>query len=198
MCLSLVASGCCVAPSIIGTFGPYTSASSKPTLWPSFDKARARFTATVVLPTPPLPLATATRFFTPGIGWRSGICCGTGTGGICFLFSDASCVGAVAFLVFFSRPAGARIVAAHFCANLHRLRRFSLRGACLILQIFLLALLAAFDFPRHGRQMLRLAGARSGGASGDGISARARWPRRRRRFGCTRRRLLPLLHLNMK
>src|SRR5580700_9837742 len=38
----------------------------------------ARFTATVVLPTPPLPLATATRFFTPGMGWRSGCCCGAG------------------------------------------------------------------------------------------------------------------------
>src|SRR5260370_398338 len=85
MCLSAVASGCCVAPSIIGTFGPYTSASSKPTLLPSFAKASARFTATVVLPTPPLPLATATRFFTPGIGWRSGCCIGAGPGGICFL-----------------------------------------------------------------------------------------------------------------
>src|SRR6266404_7139248 len=82
MCLSLVASGCCVAPSIIGTFGPYTSASIRPTLWPSFTRARARLTATVVLPTPPLPLATATRFFTPGIGWRSGICCAAGPGGI--------------------------------------------------------------------------------------------------------------------
>src|SRR5712675_2862839 len=40
------------------------------------------FTATVVLPTPPLPLATATRFFTPGMGWRGGIGCGAGAGGI--------------------------------------------------------------------------------------------------------------------
>src|SRR6266436_2100986 len=82
MCLSCVACGSCVVPSMIGTLGPYTSASSKPTLWPSFTSASARFTAIVVLPTPPLPLATATRFFTPGIGWRSGICCGAGPGGI--------------------------------------------------------------------------------------------------------------------
>src|SRR5712671_4012251 len=40
------------------------------------------FTATVVLPTPPLPLAMATRFFTPGMGWRGGIGCGAGAGGI--------------------------------------------------------------------------------------------------------------------
>src|ERR1700675_4700749 len=56
----------------------------RPTLWPSFTRARARLTATVVLPTPPLPLATATRFFTPGMGWRSG--CGIGAGGIRVLF----------------------------------------------------------------------------------------------------------------
>src|SRR6266404_6135492 len=74
---------------MIGTFGPYTSASIKPTLWPSFTNASARFTATVVLPTPPLPLATATRFFMPGIGWRSGICCAAGPGGIRFSFLHA-------------------------------------------------------------------------------------------------------------
>jgi len=46
-------------------------------------------TATVVLPTPPFPLATATRFFTPGIGWRSGICCwAAGPGGICPQFAS--------------------------------------------------------------------------------------------------------------
>src|SRR5216684_3246172 len=54
----------------------------RPTLWPSFTRASARLTATVVLPTPPLPLAMATRFLTPGMGWRAGVCCGTGTGGI--------------------------------------------------------------------------------------------------------------------
>ena len=73
MRLSCVACGSACVPSMIGTFGPYTSASIKPTLCPSFASASARFTATVVFPTPPLPLATATRFFTPGIGWRSGV-----------------------------------------------------------------------------------------------------------------------------
>src|SRR5437764_1246283 len=48
MCRSAVACGSLVVPSMIGTFGPYTSASSKPTLWPSFASASARFTATVV------------------------------------------------------------------------------------------------------------------------------------------------------
>src|SRR4029077_20410747 len=59
----------------------------RPTLWPSFTRARARLTATVVLPTPPLPLATATRFFTPGMGWRSG--CGMGAGGMWLPCLDA-------------------------------------------------------------------------------------------------------------
>src|SRR5882672_4697107 len=70
-----VAIGSCVEPSIIGTFGPYTSASSKPTLLPNFASASARFTATVVFPTPPFPLATATRFFTPGIPCLCGAGC---------------------------------------------------------------------------------------------------------------------------
>src|SRR5260370_12152590 len=182
MCLSAVAPGCSVAPSIIGTFGPYTSASSKPTLLPSFAKASARFTATVVLPTPPLPLATATRFFTPGIGWRSGCCMGAGPGGICFVYvgtgfhacprfnqsqsilahglgkSDRQeCLSysrAVALFVLLARAARARIVAADFRAHLHGLWRFGLRGPGLILQIFLLALLAALDFARHGGEKL--------------------------------------------
>src|SRR5207245_11179532 len=186
MCLSGVAAGCSVAPSIIGTFGPYTSASSNPTLLPRFAKASARFTATVVLPTPPLPLATATRFFTPGIGWRSGCCMGAGPGGICFLYGGTGILAcplfhqfainlrprlrqrqdrqeclsylcAVALLVFLPGTAGARIIAPHFCANSHRLRRFGLRGPGLILQILLLALLAALAFARNRRQMLRLA-----------------------------------------
>ena len=42
------------------------SASSNPTLAPSAASASARFTAVVLLPTPPLPDATATIFFTPG------------------------------------------------------------------------------------------------------------------------------------
>src|SRR6478609_2507943 len=44
------------------------SPSSTPTRAPIFDSATARFTATVVLPTPPLPAPTAITFFTPGSG----------------------------------------------------------------------------------------------------------------------------------
>ena len=54
------------SPSISGTFGPVMSASSRPTAAPSRASATARFTATVLLPTPPLPDATASTFFTPG------------------------------------------------------------------------------------------------------------------------------------
>ncbi len=43
------------------------SASSTPTLAPSAASASARLTAVVDLPTPPLPLATAMMFLTPGI-----------------------------------------------------------------------------------------------------------------------------------
>ena len=39
-----------------------------PTRAPLFDSATARFTATVVLPTPPLPAPTAITFLTPGSG----------------------------------------------------------------------------------------------------------------------------------
>ncbi len=46
------------------------SASSKPTLAPSWANARARFTAVVLLPTPPLPEAMAMMFLTPGSGFR--------------------------------------------------------------------------------------------------------------------------------
>src|SRR5580698_5347825 len=42
------------------------SASISPTRWPSLLSAIARFTATVVFPTPPLPDPTATIFETPG------------------------------------------------------------------------------------------------------------------------------------
>src|SRR5580704_6925786 len=41
------------------------SASSSPTLAPAEARLTARLTATVVFPTPPLPLATAMMFFTP-------------------------------------------------------------------------------------------------------------------------------------
>ena len=44
------------------------SASIMPTRLPVRASAIARFTATVVLPTPPFPAPTAMTFFTPGIG----------------------------------------------------------------------------------------------------------------------------------
>ncbi len=49
-------------PSIVGWLGPYTSASRMPTLAPSAASASARLTVVVLLPTPPLPEATATTF----------------------------------------------------------------------------------------------------------------------------------------
>src|SRR5437764_13377952 len=50
------------------------SASIRPTRWPCWCSARARLVATVDLPTPPLPLATATRCLTPGRATFCGIC----------------------------------------------------------------------------------------------------------------------------
>src|SRR5260370_15620275 len=234
MRLSCVACGSCSVPSMMGTFGPYTSASSNPTLlkvaaeptlleataepsllevtaepstWPSFASASARLTATVVLPTPPLPLAMATRFFTPGMGWRAGVCCGTGTGGIWIPilqlaemgrsmlrpYEESSTTlgrGAVVFFVFFAGAAGTGIVAADFGASTHGLRRFGLRGAGLILQIFLLALLAALDLPGDFREPLRLTGcgARRGAGYG-GLRASGAWWR-----ATTAGRLRPKLH----
>src|SRR6266849_7929701 len=86
---------------------------------------------------------------------------------------------AVAFFVLLAGAAWARFVAADLGAGAHGLGRFGLRGACLILQIALMALLAAFDFARNARQMLRLAGA-CGGAGDGRVCAwthRLRWGR---------------------
>ena len=47
-----------------GTLGPYTSASRSPTLAPEAARDAARLAATVLLPTPPLPLATAMKLVT--------------------------------------------------------------------------------------------------------------------------------------
>src|SRR5258706_14216911 len=47
------------------------SASMMPTVPPHFASAIAMFTATVVLPTPPLPAPTAITFFTPGSDCRA-------------------------------------------------------------------------------------------------------------------------------
>ena len=55
---------------MIGTFGPYMSPSRSATRLPRCASATARLTATVVLPTPPLPAPTAMTFFTPSTGAR--------------------------------------------------------------------------------------------------------------------------------
>ena len=46
------------------------SPSRIPTRLPQRASANARFTDTVVFPTPPFPAPTAITFFTPGIGGR--------------------------------------------------------------------------------------------------------------------------------
>src|SRR5262245_27401139 len=51
------------------------SASMRPTRWPCICRARARFAATVDLPTPPLPLAMAMMWRTPS---RAGLAVGPG------------------------------------------------------------------------------------------------------------------------
>ena len=60
---------CSSSPIRMGTVGPYTSASIRPTRAPVSARATARFAATVDLPTPPLPEPTAITCLTPG---RSG------------------------------------------------------------------------------------------------------------------------------
>ena len=156
-------------------------------------RASARLTATVVLPTPPLPLATATRFFTPGIGWRSGIaawvlaacgylvsmlsskmrfldCAGRRsrlasgrTNSACTarndsrLSSDGHALAPWHFLYFLPEPQGQGSLRPTFAPARTGFGGFGLRGAGLILQIFLLALLLALDFARDVGQALRAA-----------------------------------------
>ena len=60
-----IAIGCPRIPSIIGMLGPYRSPSIRPTAAPICASATATFAATVDLPTPPLPDATASAFLTP-------------------------------------------------------------------------------------------------------------------------------------
>src|SRR5689334_16273362 len=69
---SAVMAGFSVMPRSVGMLGPYTSASRRPTFTPVWESATARLALTVDLPTPPLPLATATMFFTPGRNLRGG------------------------------------------------------------------------------------------------------------------------------
>ena len=74
----------------------------------------------------------------------------------------------MAFFVFFAGAAGARVVAAYFCAGAYGLGRFGLRGAGLILQIFLLALLLALELASHFGKALRLAVTGACGGAGYG------------------------------
>ena len=85
-----------------------------------------------------------------------------------FIEIVALCVDAVAFFVFFAGAAGARVVAADFGAGADGLGGFGLRGACLILQLFLLALLFAFHIAGEVGQALRSGLFGAGCGAGDG------------------------------
>ena len=61
-------------PIMRGSEGPKMSLSMRPTASPCRASAAARLTATVDLPTPPLPEATATMLFTPGSSIRPEVC----------------------------------------------------------------------------------------------------------------------------
>src|SRR5258708_38438870 len=84
------------------------------------------------------------------------------------------CCGAVTFFVFFAGAAGAWVVAADFCAGTDWLGRFGLRGAGLILQIFLLALLLALELARGLGETLGSRFARTCGCAG-GRGLRPAW-----------------------
>ena len=60
-----------LTPVSSGRDGPYTSASSTPTVAPLARKQRARLMAVVLLPTPPFPEATAIVLRTPGSTFAS-------------------------------------------------------------------------------------------------------------------------------
>ncbi len=55
------------SPSMVGVLGPWMSTSRSPTFFPSRASAAARFTATVLFPTPPFPDMTTYFFFTLSI-----------------------------------------------------------------------------------------------------------------------------------
>ncbi len=69
-----LAEGCPCKPNILGMLGPVMSASSTPTLWPSRRRATASRLVTRDLPTPPLPLITATTCLTLLSFWANGDC----------------------------------------------------------------------------------------------------------------------------
>src|SRR5260370_18383283 len=91
----------------------------------------------------------------------------------------------VALLVLLPRAAGASIVAAHFCANLYGPRGFGLRGAGLILQILLLALLFSLELAGDLGEIPRrwFAGSRVGPPPGNSIRPRTRGVSRSCRLG---------------
>src|ERR1700738_1180467 len=78
-----------------------------------------------------------------------------------------SCGGAVAFFVFFAGAAGTLVVAADVCARADWLGRFGLRGAGLILQILLLALLFSLELACYFRETLRSRFACASSGAGD-------------------------------
>ena len=78
----------------------------------------------------------------------------------------------MAFFVFFTGAAGAWVVATDFRASSYGLGRFGLRGAGLILQIFLLALLLALELARYlGQALWRWFACAGGGAGYRGLRA---------------------------
>src|SRR6202030_1812981 len=79
--------------------------------------------------------------------------------------------GAVAFFVFFAGAARTWIVAADFGSGTDSLWWLRFRGARLILQIFLLALLFAFDLPGDFRETLRWLRGACGSAGGRRLRA---------------------------
>jgi len=71
------------SPSMVGTLGPCRSTSSNPTRCPASIADMARFTATVLLPTPPLPDITMIlrrmrfrRAFSLASSCAGAACCG--------------------------------------------------------------------------------------------------------------------------
>src|SRR5580658_7802194 len=114
-----------------------------------------------------------------------------------------SCVGAVAFFVFFAGAAGAGVVAAYFGAGADGFGGFGLRGAGLVLQFFLLALLLALHLAGEFGQALRRRFTGAGCGAGHGCAcALTNWRRRRwllaRCTGRALRGLFVLLDLNVE
>src|SRR5277367_1460467 len=116
--------------------------------------------------------------------------------------SYGSRAGAVAFFVFFAGATGAGVVATYLCAGTDGFGRFGLRGASLILQLFLLTFLLAFHFARESGKALRRWFAGAGCSAGDGGSGTLtdwrRWRRLVRSARSTLGGLLVLLDLNVE